>query len=97
MECSFKNASDLTRAEVLCSILIELVVPVELVRLVTMYSNEMYSRVCTDKLCLIIIPSKRHCNIDTPFQLSFNKCHWEHSGKPEGTEIKLNASPADLC
>jgi hypothetical protein len=45
----FKKAYDSEKREVLCSILIEFGVPMKLVRLIKMCSNETYSKVCIGK------------------------------------------------
>jgi len=45
----FKNAYDSVRREVLCNILIELGIPMKLVRLIKMCLTEMYSRVRVGK------------------------------------------------
>jgi hypothetical protein len=46
----FKKAYDLVRREVLYSILVEFGVPIKLVRLIKMCSNETYSKVHIVKL-----------------------------------------------
>jgi hypothetical protein len=45
----FKKAYDSVRREVLCNILIELGIPMKLVRLIKMCLNETYSKVCVGK------------------------------------------------
>jgi hypothetical protein len=45
----FKNASDSVRREVLYNILIEFGIPMKLVRLIKMFLNETYSKVCIGK------------------------------------------------
>jgi hypothetical protein len=48
-KCDFKKAYDLVRREILYSIFIEFEVPMELLRLIKMFINEMISKVCIDK------------------------------------------------
>jgi hypothetical protein len=48
-----KKAYDSIKTEILYSILLEFGIPKKLVRLIKMCLNETYSKVCTDKFCLI--------------------------------------------
>ena len=53
-----KKTYSLVRREVLYNILIEFGIPMKLVRLIKMYLNEIYSRVCVGKRLSGIFPSK---------------------------------------
>jgi hypothetical protein len=46
----FKKAYDLVKREVLYNVLLEFGIPKNLVRLIKMYLNETYSKVCVGKL-----------------------------------------------
>jgi hypothetical protein len=47
---AFSNAYDSFRREVLYNILLEFGMPMKLVRLIIMYLNEIYSKVCIGKI-----------------------------------------------
>jgi hypothetical protein len=54
----FLRAYELLRREVLCSIAIELGIPMKLVGLIKMCLNETYSNVCLDKHLSVVFLSK---------------------------------------
>jgi hypothetical protein len=68
----FKKAYDSVRREVLYNILIELGIPMKLVRLVKMWLNETYSRVRVGKHLSDTFPIKNGLKQDALSPLLFN-------------------------
>jgi hypothetical protein len=78
----------------LYNILIEVGVPMKLIRLIKMCLNETYSKV--KEFSCPKWTKTRRCSITTAFELCLIICHQEGPGKSGGTETKWHTSASGL-